>query len=112
MKDTEGYMYAGSNLLSKGGSDHDIVSYKIHEKYNPSLNWINDVCLVKVKQPFEFGPKVQQVTLPLQGWKVYDQDSVSVTGWGYIDPVRESINFNDDEQLIIIIIIICLFKNF
>ncbi|KAK6618757.1 hypothetical protein RUM43_013148 [Polyplax serrata] len=84
-------LYAGSNVLYKGGSFHEVEKYIIHQNYSSKDNWINDACLLKVKEPFVYGERVQQVTLPPQDWPINDGDLLNVTGWGLTEHEGEDV---------------------
>ncbi|KAL0273606.1 UNVERIFIED_CONTAM: hypothetical protein PYX00_006239 [Menopon gallinae] len=82
----EFYAYAGSVLLNQGGSEHFVQDLYPHESYQPGQNWKNDICLIKVIQPFKFTDKVQQVALAPKGTVVNSGDKVTIAGWGYTSP--------------------------
>lgn len=79
------YVYSGSIFLSGDGQTHPIAQYVVNGDYDPDHNWRNDVCLVQIQDEFQFNDRVQQVTLPPQGWPVNDGDKTLISGWGYTD---------------------------
>lgn len=81
------YIYAGSVFLNQGGSSHPVEKVIIHPYYQPTQQFINDVCLIRVSQPFKYSDKVQQVTLVPKGEVVNSGDPVTIQGWGYTNPV-------------------------
>ena len=81
------YIFAGTIFLDGQGQRHEIAQYVVHGDYDPDNAWRNDVCLIQLRDNLQFNDRVQQVTLPPQGWPVNDGDSVLITGWGYTDPV-------------------------
>lgn len=69
----------GSDDIKNVGKLYDIDKIIIHEKYNSST-YDYDVCVIKLKQPLEFGPSVKKIELaktsPAAG------HTVQATGWG------------------------------
>lgn len=63
----------------KGGKIYDIVKIIVHEKYDP-VTQDYDVCVIKLKQPLEFGETINKIELaarfPESG------KTVQVSGWG------------------------------
>lgn len=75
---------AGSSIMGKGGSVHLVDKIVLHEKYaiNEHGIPINDVAVIRVKDPFQFDDKRRPINL-------YDVEEESkagvmavVTGWG------------------------------
>ncbi|KAG7197992.1 hypothetical protein KM043_016217 [Ampulex compressa] len=73
---------AGTINLREGGSVHQIEQVIVHEEYDPSNSWLNDIALLKVKTPFVMSEHVSPVPMPKYG-DVVDTNAVAVTsGWG------------------------------
>ncbi|KAL0266543.1 UNVERIFIED_CONTAM: hypothetical protein PYX00_009053 [Menopon gallinae] len=81
-------IYSGSIYLDRGGIYHPISKIEMHKQYDANNRWRNDVCLIRVATPFVFTDKVQQITLPPQNWPVNAGDRISISGWGYTNPVQ------------------------
>ncbi|KAL0276907.1 UNVERIFIED_CONTAM: hypothetical protein PYX00_004367 [Menopon gallinae] len=81
-------IYTGSVFLDRGGKVHPIEKILIHEQYQPSQRWRNDICLIRISTPFSFSSNVQQITLPTQNWPVQSGARLSVSGWGYTVPTQ------------------------
>ncbi|KAJ9593666.1 hypothetical protein L9F63_014791 [Diploptera punctata] len=71
----------GSSTRDKGGKIYTVDKLIIHAKYNERVNLMYDIALIKVKQPFEFGPTVQPILLNRQ--RLRPGMLVTVTGWGH-----------------------------
>ncbi|XP_032686019.1 trypsin-7-like [Odontomachus brunneus] len=61
---------------------HLLESSYVHEKYNRSDSWINDIALIKVKTPFVFSFLVYPVVLPRQDEIVKADSTAVVSGYG------------------------------
>lgn len=83
-------MFSGTIHLSGKGQRHEISQLLVNEKYDPDNEWKNDVCLIQIQDKFQYDENTQQITLPTQGWPVEDGDLLTITGWGYTDPVSSS----------------------
>ncbi|XP_069701667.1 trypsin-1-like [Periplaneta americana] len=73
---------AGTVLLSKGGVRQAVQKYKVHEGYNSSNNWENDIALIQLQTPLEFNDLVQPLPQLQQGEETSPRTSVTVVGWG------------------------------
>jgi len=72
----------GMTNLRKPHSIHLIESSYIHEEYDPTNSWINDIALIKLKSPFSFSSLVSAVKLPRQN-ETTDANTVTiVSGFG------------------------------
>lgn len=79
--------------LGQGGSVHQIEKMVKHENRTGKLLG-NDVCLIKVKEPFEFDETRQQVTLPKPGDKLAPGTRANLTGLDLfmkMDPYNQSV---------------------
>ncbi|KAL9700194.1 hypothetical protein quinque_003635 [Culex quinquefasciatus] len=65
-------------------SVYEILEVIVHPGYNESYSFVNDIAVLKLKQPLAFGPTIQPVKLPSPCFEVEDQDDlgVTLTGWG------------------------------
>ena len=69
--------------LGQGGSVHQIEKMVQHENRSGKL-FGDDVCLIKVKEPFEFDETRQQVTLPKPGDKMAPGTRANLTGLEFL----------------------------
>ncbi|KAG8235401.1 hypothetical protein J437_LFUL009260 [Ladona fulva] len=72
----------GSNLLDNGGVSHQVVEIRVHEKFDPSDSWINDIAIMKVSPPIEMRDGVAPVKLPKKGQETPAGSTATVIGWG------------------------------
>ncbi|XP_033351311.1 chymotrypsin-2-like [Bombus vosnesenskii] len=72
------------NLSDSPTSVHQAVKFIVHDEYNPSDSWINDIALIKVNKPFEIGPQLNYVPLPEANRNIPDNSRAIVSGWGRI----------------------------
>ncbi|XP_025986029.1 chymotrypsin-2 [Solenopsis invicta] len=75
---------AGTNDLNNPKSQHDVVKIIVHENYNMSNSWNNDIALLKVKTPFVKFVTVGHVPLPSKDDVVKANDIAVVSGWGLL----------------------------
>ncbi|XP_011876585.1 PREDICTED: mite allergen Der p 3-like [Vollenhovia emeryi] len=68
--------------LTKPKSQHNIVKIIVHEEYDASNSWINDIALLKVQNPFKESFTVGHVPLPPKFHDVKANDVAVVSGWG------------------------------
>ncbi|KAL0273607.1 UNVERIFIED_CONTAM: hypothetical protein PYX00_006240 [Menopon gallinae] len=94
------YVYVGSIYLDKGGSSHPIEKMVMHENYQQSNHFKNDICLLRVSKPFQFSDRVKQVVLAPENYPVPGRDKVNTAGWGLTDPngkvpnrLQKGVNF-------------------
>ncbi|GAB1865440.1 Mite allergen Der f 3 [Camponotus japonicus] len=73
---------AASIDLEHPAVTNEVSSIRVHESYNPSNSWINDVALLKVKNPFVISTTLQKIPLPPQDYVVNANDVAVVSGWG------------------------------
>lgn len=72
---------AGSTLVRSGGRVVSVNRMVEHERYDPwELN--NDVGLLFLDSNLEFGPTIQPIALPTQGYRVPAGTIVTISGWG------------------------------
>ncbi|XP_071455078.1 chymotrypsin-1-like [Hetaerina americana] len=73
----------GSNSLDTGGTIHDVTEVIMHEAYNETDTWINDVAVLKVSPPIKMGNGVSPVVLVDQGQAAPPAGTTAtVAGWG------------------------------
>ncbi|XP_011705140.1 PREDICTED: mite allergen Der f 3-like, partial [Wasmannia auropunctata] len=68
--------------LNDPKSEHNVVKIIVHEGYNPSNSWMNDISLLKVEKPFIMSATVGPVPLPPKDHVVNPNDIAVVSGWG------------------------------
>ncbi|KAL6435841.1 hypothetical protein ACFW04_005602 [Cataglyphis niger] len=68
--------------LNKPQLTNTVTQIRVHEKYNSANSWINDMALLKVKDPFIISETLQYVPLPPKGHIVNANDIAVVSGWG------------------------------
>ena len=62
-----------------------------HERYGHNNEEQNDICLIKVRQPFLFNRQVSNIMLP-QKWEYYPPGKMlMVSGWGKLNSETESL---------------------
>ncbi|KAL7305739.1 hypothetical protein TKK_0001990 [Trichogramma kaykai] len=75
---------AGTILHKKPGSVHKIEKIIMHEGYNPSDSYRNDIALIKVVEPFKFSVETRPVPLPKQHESTRPGSRATLSGWGYL----------------------------
>jgi len=95
---------AGAHFLS---TDEDntkqtvaVTDVIIHEEYDPNSLGINDICLIKVEDPFVFNDAVAPCTLPEQDEAPEDGVDCENSGWGNINQDRP-VNNPDELQVVV-----------
>ncbi|KOC69515.1 Trypsin-1 [Habropoda laboriosa] len=73
---------AGTIDLSKPDSQRNVVKVIVHEKYDSSDSWINDIALLKVDKPFVKSKNVDFVRLPSPDVVIAPNQIARVSGWG------------------------------
>lgn len=73
---------AGTIDYYKPGSSHAVQEIIVHEQYNPSDSWKNDIALLKVKTPFVKSAHLDFVPLPSEGDYAKGNSVAVVSGWG------------------------------
>ncbi|XP_025992614.1 trypsin-1 [Solenopsis invicta] len=73
---------AGTIDLTDPQSEHRVAKITVHEDYDPSNSWINDIALLKVKNPFIQSSTIGYVPMPPRGHEVKPNDIAVVSGWG------------------------------
>ncbi|XP_020300289.1 polyserase-2-like [Pseudomyrmex gracilis] len=69
-----------SSYVSMAGDVLEISNIVIHEKFDKYV-YFNDIALIKLRTPAEFGAKLLPVELPEKGEEVKDETRCVVTGW-------------------------------
>ncbi|XP_032686017.1 trypsin-1-like [Odontomachus brunneus] len=82
MKDEKIIVIAGTVNLNNPRSTHEVEKIIVHELYNASDSWRNDIALLKVKNPFVKSMYISHIPLPLQDYVVKSNDVAVVSGWG------------------------------
>jgi len=62
-------------------SQHEVVKIIVHEEYDPSNSWINDIALLKIKPPFKLSTTIGKVLLPPNDTVLTNLVAV-MSGWG------------------------------
>ncbi|KAI4479926.1 hypothetical protein M0804_010665 [Polistes exclamans] len=73
---------AGTVNLNKPGSVHNVAKIIVHENYNPSDSYKNDIALLKVVEPFSESKLLSSVHLPSSHDVINAKDVAVVSGWG------------------------------
>ncbi|XP_017761679.1 PREDICTED: chymotrypsin-2-like isoform X1 [Eufriesea mexicana] len=73
---------AGTTNLAKPNYEHNVVKIIMHEDYNPSDSWKNDISLLKVEVPFVKSKLISFVVLPSSKDVLKPNDVATVSGWG------------------------------
>ncbi|CAH3905670.1 chymotrypsin-2-like [Pieris brassicae] len=80
MSDTDKLkVVVGSNSLKAGGQEFKVSKVTVHPDFDNS-KLINDIALLQVSKPMEFGDKVQAIALPEKDTET--GANVMVSGWG------------------------------
>ncbi|XP_022119534.2 chymotrypsin-2-like [Pieris rapae] len=69
----------GTTSLKAGGQEFDVSKVTVHPDFDKS-KLINDIALLQVSKPMEFGDKVQAIDLPEKDTET--GANVMVSGWG------------------------------
>ncbi|XP_012538935.1 chymotrypsin-2 [Monomorium pharaonis] len=73
----------GTTYLNSGGQAHKIEKLWYHERYNPNDptgRGSNDIGLIKLATPIQFGPTQQPIALPTRN--IMKDDAVTIAAWG------------------------------
>ncbi|XP_043285319.1 trypsin-5-like [Venturia canescens] len=83
-KPSDFVVISGMTDMSKGGTNHRIAKLLPHEsfRFNSDGIMINDIALVQVIDPFEFGDKCRAISLFAMNEKSTVGSVGTVTGWG------------------------------
>ncbi|KAG8235395.1 hypothetical protein J437_LFUL009254 [Ladona fulva] len=76
---------SGTNSLVNGGIRHNVTEIHVHEGYNVSDSWINDIAVLKVDPPFVFDNNTAAVALPQQGQVTPEGSIGTLVGWGWTE---------------------------
>ncbi|RLU26778.1 hypothetical protein DMN91_000575 [Ooceraea biroi] len=79
---TAAHFIAGTIDLKEPKSTHEVEKIVIHENYQAGNSWLNDIALLKVKNPFIRSTNLEYVPLPPKDQKVNANDVAIVSGWG------------------------------
>ncbi|XP_036138603.1 trypsin-1 [Monomorium pharaonis] len=71
---------AGTINLIDPKSQHNVVRIILHEEYDENNSWINDIALLKVRNPFIESANIGHVLLPSKDFET--DDTAVVSGWG------------------------------
>lgn len=80
-------VHANSNHLITNGTVHHVASYIQHTGFNMSDFTTEDIALLEVEEPFEFGETAQPATLPAQDEETPGGSAATVIGWGFVDVI-------------------------
>lgn len=77
---------AGTDLTQKGGSLHQVDKIILHEKYGFKSNGVplNDVALMRVKEPFQFDETRRSIDLFRAGESMVPGKMANVSGFGLV----------------------------
>ncbi|XP_044009964.1 hypodermin-B-like [Aphidius gifuensis] len=67
---------SGTNDLTKNSED---LYWKIHENYNPHINWINDIAILKLSSSLYYSIYRQKAGFPVT---ITNRALYRLTGWG------------------------------
>lgn len=84
---------AGSNSLSDGGVKVNVFKIVVHEKYRYVYN---DIAVLRVEDPFEFGESIKPIKL-FDG-QLKTDDDVTIVGWGRVNstgPISDLLKYNN-----------------
>nr|XP_012218723.1 PREDICTED: chymotrypsin-2-like [Linepithema humile] len=73
---------AGSINLKDPKVTNRVTKIIVHEKYDSSDSWINDIALLRVENEFKKTSTLQFVPLPPRDFVVNANDVATVSGWG------------------------------
>lgn len=73
---------AGSSFRTSGGVQIPVRRIIEHEDYNVPIYFDNDVALMFLESGLVFGPTIQAIALPPQGFVVAHGTDARVSGWG------------------------------
>ena len=77
----------GSHLINKGldpeqdSREFEVEEWMAHEDYDYYTN-VNDIALIKLKTPIEYGHSIQPICLPENLEQVRPGQQITVVGWG------------------------------
>ncbi|XP_061722798.1 chymotrypsin-1-like [Cydia pomonella] len=77
-------LVGSDNLEQNSGVFIDMEKELCYKAFIPFGN-LNDICLLKLKEPIRFGNKVAKIFLPDEELQVEEGAQVNVTGWGSTD---------------------------
>ncbi|KAF7399702.1 hypothetical protein HZH68_008294 [Vespula germanica] len=74
---------AGTNYLNdEKSSIHNVKNIIVHENYNPSDSWKNDIALLEVVEPFSETKLISFINLPTSHDVINANDRAVISGWG------------------------------
>jgi len=73
---------AGSTFRTTGGVTIPVSRIIEHEDYNVPIYFDHDVALLFLQSAFTFGPGIQAIALPAQGFVVAHGTDARTSGWG------------------------------
>lgn len=71
----------GSTYRSSGGILYSLSAFTYHSGFDSST-YVNDIALLTLKTPLEFGATIQPIELPSTSYTLADETLLTVTGWG------------------------------
>ncbi|CAD7082541.1 unnamed protein product [Hermetia illucens] len=74
--------YGVTTIASKGPNVASVAEIIVHEGYNPSNSYINDIALVRLASPLPIGSEVNAVKLPPSYTEVSGRTFATLIGWG------------------------------
>ncbi|XP_076618975.1 trypsin-1-like [Colletes latitarsis] len=73
---------AGTVNLTNPVIQRNVLKIIVHEKYNASDSWKNDIALLKVDRPFVTSKQIANVPLPPPNQSIAANTVATVSGWG------------------------------
>lgn len=70
-----------NNILIRIGADdmYSVSNVSVHEEYDPSRPWENDIAIIELQKPVQFRLNVTPASLPYVHME--DSESVLLQGW-------------------------------
>jgi len=73
---------AGSTYHNEGGVEMAVRRMIEHDMLHIPTPYNHDIALVFLASPLEFGPGIQAIQLPQQGYELEPGENVTISGWG------------------------------
>lgn len=93
-KPSEIHVYFGGHDISVDYSDRRSVKEIHQHEYFDSVTYDNDIAVIRLDRPIDFGPKLQPACLPASQFEEYDGQLTVIAGWGRTgekQPVAKSL---------------------
>lgn len=71
-----------TEITSTGPNVASVEEIIVHERYNPSDNYINDIALLHLSAPLRLNDFINTVKLPKQGQVTRAGSDAVLVGWG------------------------------